>query len=464
MQLKGPPGAVRLGLMAASCALLGSVPVRADEASPASPASAAVDEAGPWQVEMGVLSYRENEGRVRTVEPVVNLRRDYGDEHILSLGFAYDSLSGGSPNGAIASKTRVQTFATPSGTSLTANSTPQTYVSPSGNVYTSLAKVTLYSVQPGALPLDPNFHDRRIAVDAGWSQPFGGASHVTVGGHLSDELDFSSLGVNGGFSHDFNEKNTTLAFGLNAELDRVKAIGGTPVGGSDYALLLKTGSKSKQVYGGLLGVTQVMSRRWVAQLNYSYDRSQGYLTDPYKVLSVIDSTGNLMAVSSTEAASPYRWESRPERRTRQSLYFGNKVALGQEVLDVSLRRGKDDWGIRSTTLDAKLRLDLGNDWYLEPHVRWYHQDKADFYRLYLNAADPIPTFMSADPRLAKFTATTFGFKVGVDLGENRELSLRIEQYQQKAADRFSSLENLQGLDLNPTLKSAIVQLGWKMEW
>ena len=458
MQLKKPAGALRLGLMAASCALLASTGARAADAPEVA------DEAGPWQVDIGLLAYKENEGRVHTFEPVVSLKRDYGDEHILGLSFAYDSLSGGSPNGAIAAKSRIQTFATPSGTSLTPGSTtPTTYTSPSGNVYTSRAKVTLFTVQPGALPLDPNFHDRRIAVDGTWSQPFGAASHASVGGHLSNELDFTSIGVNGGFSHDLNEKNTTVSVGLNAEIDRINPIGGTPVGGSDYALLLKTGNQSKHVLGGLVGLTQVMNRRWVAQLNYSYDRSQGYLTDPYKILSVIDPTGNLIAVSSTTAGSPYRFENRPGSRTRQSLYFGNKIALGDEVLDLSVRRGKDNWGITSNTVDGHVHFDLGNDWYVEPHARWYRQAKAEFYHLYLNEGE-VPTYMSADPRLAAFTATTVGVKVGVVLGDNQELSFRVEQYQQKATDRYSSLVNLQGLDLNPQLKSAIVQIGWKMEW
>jgi hypothetical protein len=171
-----------------------------------------------------------------------------------------------------------------------------------------------------------------------------------------------------------------------------------------------------------------------------------------------------MAVASTTAGSPYRFERRPGSRTRQSLYFGNKIALGDEVLDLSVRRGKDDWGIASTTIDGRVHFDLGNDWYLEPHARWYHQGKADFYHLYLNESEALPTYMSADPRLAAFTATTIGFKVGVVLGDHQELSLRVEQYQQKAADRNSSLANLQRLDLNPQLKSAIVQVGWKMEW
>ncbi len=458
MQLKKPAGSLRLGLMAASCALLASTAARGADAPEAT------DNAGPWQVDIGLLTYKENEGRVHTFEPVVNLKRDYGDEHILSLGFAYDSLSGGSPNGAIPAKSRIQTFATPSGTSLTPGAGPTTYTSPSGNTYTTLAKITLYTIQPGALPLDPNFHDRRIAVDGGWSQPFGANSHVSVGGHLSNELDFTSVGGNAGVSRDFNEKNTTVSFGVNAEIDSIKPVGGTPVGRSDYALLLKTGNKSKHVLGGLFGVTQVMNRRWVTQLNYSYDRSQGYLTDPYKIVSIVDTTGNLVSVLSSVAGSPYRFENRPENRVRQSVYFGNKIAVGGEVLDLSLRRGKDDWGMTSSTADGRMRFDLGNDWYLEPHARWYHQGKADFYRLYLNSTDVLPAYLSADPRLAAFTATTFGFKVGVNFGENREVSLRIEQYQQKAADRYSTLANLQGLDLNPQLKSVIVQLGWKMEW
>ena len=455
MQLKTPANALRLGLMAATCALL---------SPPTTHAADAPEDDGPWQVDAGLLYYKENEGRVRTIEPVVNVRRNLGDDHIVGFNFAFDSLSGGSPNGAIAAKSKIQTFATPSGSSLTPGSGPQTYVSPSGNTYTTLAKVTLYTIQPGALPLDPNFHDRRISFDANWSQPVSTNVKGTVGGHISDELDFDSLAVNGALSRDFNAKNTTVSFGMNAELDKIKAIGGTPVGGSDYAQLLKTGSKSKHVIGGLLGLTQVISREWVAQLNYSYDRSQGYLTDPYKILSIVDSTGNLMAVSSSTAASPYRFENRPGTRTRQSLYVGNKVALGLQTLDVSYRRGKDDWSVKSDTVDVRLRVPISNDWYIEPHVRWYRQTAAEFYHLYLDQVDAIPQFMSADPRLAGFTATTIGFKVGVDLGGNNELSLRLEQYQQKASERFSSLLNLQGLDLNPSLKSAIVQIGWKMEY
>jgi hypothetical protein len=446
MQLKKPATPLRLGLMAASCALLGA---------PTANAQTAPDGEQPLLIDTGLLYYKEDQGRVRTIEPVVRFKKDYGDEHVLGVTLAYDSLTGGSPNGAIPSR-KAQTFATPSGTSLQpVSGVPQTYTTPSGQVVAALAKITLYTVQPGQLPLDPNFHDRRIAADVSWAQPVGTNTHASIGGHLSNELDFDSAALSAALSRDFNGKNTTVSAGFNAEFDAIKPIGGAPVGGTDYTQLLKGGNKTKNVVGGLLGLTQVMSRRWISQLNYTYDKSNGYLTDPYKILSIVDGTG-------TEIG--YRFENRPGSRVRQSLYFGNKAYLGGEVLDLSYRRGKDDWGIKSDTIDGRLRIDLGNDIYLEPHARWYHQGAADFYHLYLNQADPLPTYLSADPRLADFKATTFGLKVGIGFGGNNELSLRIEQYQQKPTDTSSSLAGLQGLNLNPGLKTAVVQLGWRYDY
>jgi hypothetical protein len=189
--------------------------------------------------------------------------------------------------------------------------------------------------------------------------------------------------------------------------------------------------------------------------NYSYDRSQGYLTDPYRILSVVDGTGSVTG---------YRYESRPDSRARQSLYVGNKIALGPTVLDLSYRRGKDSWGVNSNTVDSRLRIDLGQGIYLEPHLRWYHQSAADFYHLYLNQAASLPADMSADPRLAEFTGTTFGVKFGMKVLQIGELSLRLEEYQQRPTNTSSPLTQLQGLDLNPGIKAAIVQIGWRQEF
>jgi hypothetical protein len=432
--------------MAASCALL-SHGVRS-QGLPDTPS----DTEQPLHVDSGLLFYKEDGGRIQSYDAIVSLRKDLGDERSLGLSLAFDSLSGGSPNGAAPANT-AQTFATPSGTSLQAgNGAPVTYTTPSGRVVAQLEKVTLYTVEPGMQPLDPNFKDRRFAGDLTWSQPLGIGNHVTVGGHLSHELDFTSIAGNLSFSHDFNSKNTTLGLGVNAELDSINPIGGVPVAGSDYTQLLKSGTDNKHVLGGQLGLTQVLARNWIAQLNFSFDRSSGYLTDPYKIVSVLDASG---------AISGYLFESRPDSRTRRSVYFGNKVALGSSVLDLSYRYGLDDWGISSDTAEGRVRFRLGDGgMYLEPHLRWYRQSAADFYHLYLDAGAITSPYMSADSRLAAFTAGTIGLKLGLPLSGDNEMSFRLEAYQQTPAVRSSNLPALQGLDMNPPLRSIILQVSW----
>jgi hypothetical protein len=166
---------------------------------------------------------------------------------------------------------------------------------------------------------------------------------------------------------------------------------------------------------------------------------------------VLDAEGNVTG---------YRYESRPDTRTRQSLYWVNKVALGTEVLDLSYRRGKDSWAVDSDTLEGHVWIGLAPGWYLEPHVRWYRQSAADFYTLYLPGASPPPSYMSSDFRLAAFTATTFGVKLGFKVGRSGELAVRVEEYEQRPSEQSSSLPQLQGLNLNPNLEATIIQLSW----
>lgn len=427
MQLKNEAGgtALRAGLMAATCALL----------APA--VKAQVPSSDPNQVDTGLLYYQEDGGRVRSFDAIVKLNRDFGDERVLGAKLAVDSLTGGSPNGAVAQKF-AQTFATPSGTSLTQ--------SPGRD-----ENERFYTIASGRQPLDNSFHDLRVAGDLNWTQPVGIGNKLELGGHLSKEYDFISGSANGLFSHDFNNKNTTLGMGISAEFDQVKAVGGEPVPGTSYALLDKQdGSQNKRVYGAQLGITQVMARNWIAQLNFSADRSTGYLNDPYKILSLVNANG---------VTAGYYFESRPDTHTRKSAYLGSKLALGSSVLDLSYRYGTDDWGIDSHTIEAKYRLRLGGTAYVEPQLRWYKQGAADFYRLYLTGT---PTgYISADPRLAAFTAKTVGLKLGIPLASGNEVSVRLEGYQQDPTVRSSSLAGLSGLDLNPRLRALVLQLDWR---
>jgi hypothetical protein len=184
---------------------------------------------------------------------------------------------------------------------------------------------------------------------------------------------------------------------------------------------VKGGDKSKTVTSAVAGLTQAMTRRWLLQLNYSWGEASGYQTDPYRVISVVDPTSG--------APTQYLYESRPSQRIRQSVFVGNKIALGPTFFDLSGRLYRDSWGIDSYTVEASDRIPLGR-FYIEPSARYYHQTKADFFHDFLVSDRPLPAAASSDSRLGEFSAVTEGLRLGYQFGERKELYLLVENYKQ----------------------------------
>ena len=419
--------------MAASCALLGVSAARSQEAHMAPPDSGLLED---WSVDSAVAYYHED-GRIQAIEPVVDVAKTFADGQALNLNVTFDSLSGASPNGALPSRT-AQTFSSPSGSTK-----------------------HQYTTAPGQLPADPDYQDDRVAVGGNWTVPVTQVDQVSIGGKLSGEDDFYSATVNASIAHAFNEKNTTVSLGIDNEFDSIHPIGGAPVPGSDYALADKqTTSKSKDGAGVLLGVTQVMVRNWLSEFNLSVDRFHGYLNDPYKFTSVINSAGG---------TTGYVYESRPGQRIRKSAYWENRVAWGAQLSTAfSLRYMSDDWGVRSDTAQLHVRWTMANrERYIEPTFRWYRQTAADFYTPFiLDTGKPTPNYESSDSRLGRFHALTCGVKYaqklpGLGSRPESEISIRAEYYQQTFEERAPLPSGLQGLDLYPGLKAFLVQIGWR---
>jgi hypothetical protein len=427
------PTNARRRLVAASCALLGAAGARSQQANMAPVDSGLLED---WSVD-SALAYYHEAGRIQAIEPVVDVAKIFADGQSLNINGTFDSLSGSSPNGALTSHA-AQTFASPSGKAKHA-----------------------YTTAPGQLPVDPHYQDTRIAVGANWTVPVTRVDQVSVGAKFSDEHDFLSVTVNASIAHDFNDKNTTLSIGIDDEYDSLHPIGGAPVAGSDYALVEKqTGGKTKDGVGVLLGVTQVMTRNWLSEFNISVDRFKGYLNDPYKIASIIDSAGN---------TTGYEFESRPDQRTRKSAYWENRVAWNpQASTALSLRYMSDDWGIRSDTALLHLRWSLSNrERYFEPTFRWYRQSAASFYTPFIpSTTEPNTGHESSDSRLGAFHALTYGVKYaqklpGLGSRPESEFSVRAEYYQQTFNERTAAPAALQGLDLTPGLKAVLVQVGWR---
>ncbi len=421
------------------------------------------DSSRPLELDSGLLWYQENNNRITDVEAVVSVRQPLSEDSAWNGRFTLDAVCGGSPIGALPSK-NPQSFVTPTATSLNPPVAVQTTTSASGgggggglgnlggSLCTNPVQNQKYTVAPGALPIDQSFHDQRLALSGGYETAIGARDRIAVGAAVSHELDFFSASVNALLSRDFNNRNTTVAAGLNVEADTVSPVGGAPVPGSAYGDFQKRGNQSKNLQDALVGVTQVVSRRWITQANLSYEHGSGYETDPYKIVSVLDAQGN-------NAAGTYVYESRPDTRNRYGLYWDNKYAFDSDMLEASVRVTRDSWGIRSDTFEVHYRVALGEWGYVEPHLREYHQTAADFFRFYLLQGATLPAYASADPRLAGFTGQTLGLKWGVPVGASGEFSMRLERYTQRGTVTSSALPGLQGLDLYPGLQATMVQLG-----
>jgi hypothetical protein len=454
MQLnpKSPPAKASLRRLLATAAtgLLAGVHANAQDASADVPTTT---------IDTGLLYYHEN-GRVRAIEPTLNVSQQVGENSLLTLGFTADSVTGATPLGAVPS-TLPQTYVRPYKviplgtlvTVTTASGGAVVKLIPPATGATSQTLSATTTVPANTYPLDNSFKDLRYAGHVGWQQTLDAGYTVEGGLAYSKEHDYRSASVNLGISQDFNQHNTTLNGGVNYESDLSFPLGGTPTPLTVMSGNWKGPNAKRSEVDAVLGLTQVMTRRWLTSVSYSYSTSHGYQNDPYKILSVVD------PVSGQPISQLY--ESRPDSRRKQSLYLANKVHLAKDVVAFDLRAYKDDWGVTSISADLRYRYMLPGGAYVEPHARYYQQGAANFFNYYLVNGQAMPEYASADTRLAKFNALTYGLKVGLPMEQGSEFNIRVEYYDQRGnGSPAFAIGQLRQQNLFPALTAVTVLLGY----
>ena len=359
----------------------------------------AVDNA--WEIDSTILHYSEVD-RISVTKAVATVKGVISDEDSVTLKTVYDTMSGATPSGTVINKTGNISFTGASG----------------GGVATN-----------GKVDSLATFDDTRIALSLDWNHQASRELGYQFNGALSVENDYRSFSVGATLNREFNHKTMTLTAGLAGTYDQVFRVGNNDTPGQltlvTDAISLEAGEKT--TVDGMVGLTYVVNRRTVSQFNLGLSLSQGYLTDPYKLVSIVDAN-NIEYEQYTE--------KRPGSRLRYtfSAHVNHQEYPSDKIYHGSYRFYADDWGIRSHTLKGSINMALDSNSYIEPNLRLYHQSAADFYRnsFVFDPPNPVlvqsvlPDYLSADYRLDRSNAITLGATYGVRGARNTHLRLRLQ--------------------------------------
>ena len=312
-------------------------------------------------------------------------------------------------------------------------------------------------------------------------------AELSIGGGISVENDYESRFGNLGGRFEFNQKQTTLSWGVSYTNSDTKAtldpdglpfyntsayainecntIGGnTPLdtnsapsgylenictfnsiggGGPQYNRSAAILHGNRQDWGVNLGLSQVLSKNSLVALDLGYTRSTGYLSNPYKIVYAYNAHNTFIDPNVYSLLDPFGTagaflEIRPDERNLFNWHFGynHYIEPLNAALHFNYHFAHDDWGINAHTLEADWVQPLGAGWTVTPRIRYYSQSAADFYTTGIfqiiddasNVIQPFPKYYSSDQRLSGFGTLSGGVTVEKQFSKGVSLETGFEYY------------------------------------
>jgi len=214
----------------------------------------------------------------------------------------------------------------------------------------------------------------------------------------SVERDYKSNTTSFSLKQDMFGDLTTLTLGYSHTDDTVGENDGTAF----VPVIVWLGHAQSISYD--VGLSQILTKNWIAGLNVNVITDNGYLANPYRSYRYLDSSNPAKGYSL--ASQIY-----PDTRTSTAVQVEAKYYLPyRAAITGSYRYFTDTWGIVGNTYELDYTHPISNIWILEGRVRFYKQNSADFYSDLYNYAGEY-NFMARDQDLAAGENTTFGAKV-----------------------------------------------------
>jgi len=317
------------------------------------------------------------------------------------------------------------------------SSVPQTLISVTGGVTEEVTMNGYYRVDAtssatwhvdgvsGASP--------RVDLEYRYEGGFGltyrvGVTQMVLSGGVSRENNYDSDFAALALQHEFFDRNTTLSISYAINRDEINTV---------KLADIRPFPRDASLDAITLSLAQVLSPRMVVQATLFYAKQEGYLAHPENILVFSDGT--------------FGEEVHPESRSRRAVvgrlvrYFETRSAL-----HAAYRYYRDDWGIRSHTLDSKWYQYFGRHWIGRIGYRFYEQSASDFYE---DIYDSSParlnntSFQTIDGKLRSFTSHLYGIKfittawqIPWSFFKETEIDLKFDRYQQSGGYRAYVIE------------------------
>jgi hypothetical protein len=259
-------------------------------------------------------------------------------------------------------------------------------------------------------------------------------SIVSLGYYKSTEPDYVAEGLNADVSHEVFGGMTTVAFGFSRSKDFVGEKG-TP-GWIDTA----------QHWQYRLGLTQILTPRWLMSANFELVSDSGYLGSPYRVAYVFGAAEQ---------------ERNPRTRTSRAFKLRSMhdtgALLPRSSLRAEYRYYYDTWDIQAHTWEVGGAKYLGQRFLLDASVRSYSQTKALFYS---DNAGAVNQFNSRNRQLSTFKTLSLAAKLSFTLptwapGFDTQLTGVLERKQFRFSD-FTDLRTGQPYSYNANVVQVYV--------
>ncbi len=180
-----------------------------------------------------------------------------------------------------------------------------------------------------------------------------------------------------------------------------------------------------------VGVTQILTPRWIMSANAEAIAEEGFLGSPYRVARVFGATVA---------------ERTPRTRSQRAVKLRLMGDLGsRDAVHVDYRYFWDTWDIKAQTAELGYSRYVADEWLIDTTLRFYRQDHALFYS---DNATAETTYISRNRQLSTFNSTGIGAKVTYDLGRvTGNMALKLHGAYEYTRFKFSDFTDLRNGEL-----------------